>query len=164
MESSELLEETGETKAIEATPEIQEEPERTNIPEEAENSQIPAKEKTYKADIILAKKTPFETKLFQKVLDSLGYSYDIAHTPAELENMIADNTYKIILLDKELQNLHLEKFSQLVKTINKENNLRSYLVLMTNSDTQAEDLAYVHETIRNIVNKDLLRLVIEKFI
>jgi hypothetical protein len=29
---------------------------------------------------------------------------------------------------------------------------------------EAEDMKYVHEIIKNIINKDLLRLVFEKFI
>ena len=136
--------------------------EETTIIEEEER--ILEQKQEYKADIILAKKSPFETKLFQKVLDSLGYSYDIANTTAELESMIADNNYKVILFDKELQNLNIEAFSKLVKSASQKSNLPTYLVLMNNDDNNGEDIAYVHETIRNIVNKDLLRLVIEKFI
>ncbi|WP_297482167.1 ATP-binding protein [Sulfurimonas sp.] len=131
-----------------------------------EEEQIPQQrqKQEYKADIILAKKSLFETKLFQKVLDSLGYSYDVANTTAELESMIADNNYRVILFDKELQNLNIEAFSKLVKSASQKSNLPTYLVLMNNDDNSGEDIAYVHESIRNIVNKDLLRLVIEKFI
>ena len=134
--------------------------------EQEEEKQIPQQrqKQEYKADIILAKKSPFETKLFQKVLDSLGYSYDVANTTAELESMIADNNYRVILFDKELQNLNIEAFSKLVKSASQESNLPTYLVSMNNNDNNGEDIAYVHESIRNIVNKDLLRLVIEKFI
>ena len=134
--------------------------------EEEEEKQIPQQrqKQEYKANIILAKKSPFETKLFQKVLDSLGYSYDVANTTAELESMIADNNYRVILFDKELQNLNIEAFSKLVKSASQESNLPTYLVSMNNNDNNGEDIAYVHESIRNIVNKDLLRLVIEKFI
>ena len=120
--------------------------------------------KSYSADILLAKKSPFETKLFQKVLDSLGYSYDVATSLSDLESKIADNNYKVILFDKELKNLHLETFSKLVKTANQESGLPSYLILMNSNENDQDDIAYVHETIRNIVNKDLLRLAIEKFI
>jgi signal transduction histidine kinase/CheY-like chemotaxis protein len=130
-----------------------------------ESTQSPVKsQQKYKADIILAKKSPFETKLFQKVLDSLGYSYDIARSSAELESMIADNNYKVILFDKELAHLNLPQFAQLVKSTVQASGLESYLVLMNNGENNSDDIAYVHETIRNIVNKDLLRLVLEKFI
>ena len=120
----------------------------------------------YNADIILAKKSPFETKLFQKVLDSLGYNYDIANNLSELQDMVINNNYKVILFDRELSNLNLETFSKLVKSANQKSTLPSYLVLMNDASTveNPDDIAYVHETIKNIVNKDLLRLVVEKFI
>ena len=120
--------------------------------------------KSYTADILLVKKSPFETKLFQKVLDSLGYSYETANSLLELESKVADNNYKVILFDKELKNLNLEAFSKLVKTASETSGLPTYLVLMSSNEDQSDSIAYVHETIRNIVNKDLLRLVIEKFI
>ncbi len=153
----------------EEEPVIEEQPAEEATEEHTEEAKIEEQEeaqqpKEYKADIILAKKSPFETRLFQKVLDSLGYSYEIANSVAQLESMIADNNYKIVLFDKELKNLNLEAFTKLVKTINKQSGLPSYLVLMNNSEDNSDDIAYVHETIRNIVNKDLLRLVIEKFI
>jgi len=129
---------------------------------------VPAQEEpqseTYTADILLVKKSPFETKLFQKVLDSLGYSYEVANTLLELESKVADNNYKIILFDKELKNLNIEALAKLVKTASEQSGLPTYLVLMSNDEDHGEAIAYVHETIRNIVNKDLLRLVIEKFI
>ena len=120
--------------------------------------------KAYTADILLAKKSPFETKLFQKVLDSLGYTYDVATSLTDMESKVADNNYKVILFDKEIKNLHLDAFSKLVKAANQESGLPSYLVLMTNNESEQDDVAYVHETIRNVVNKDLLRLAIEKFV
>jgi len=139
--------------------------EKTEVEKELpkKEEQLPEQKQEYKADVILAKKSPFETKLFQKVLDSLSYSYDIANTTTELENMVSNNNYKVVLFDKELQDLNIEAFSKLVKSASQESNLPTHLILMNNNDN-SEDIAYVHETIRNIVNKDLLRLVVEKFI
>jgi len=120
----------------------------------------------YHADILLAKKSHFETKLFEKVLKSLGYSYEIANSFTELESMVSDNNYRVVLFDKEIQNLHLETFSKLIKSIEKNTQLPTYLILMSDpaSEENLDDVALVHETIKNLVNKDLLRLVIEKFI
>ncbi|WP_297443001.1 ATP-binding protein [Sulfurimonas sp.] len=121
---------------------------------------------SYKADILLAKKTPFETKLFKKVLDSLGYKYDIAQNMDELNNAVQTNSYKVILFDKEFPGMHLENFTTLVKASSDLRDLPSYLVLINDSSAVEDpnDIMYVHETIKNVVNKDLLRLVIEKFI
>jgi len=153
------IEEVEKAKEVEKIETTADEPEVEII-----NDEVP--QAHYDADIILAKKSPFETKLFQKVLDSLGYNYDIANNLSELENMVMNNNYKVILFDKELNNLNLEAFSKLVKSANQKSTLPSYLVLMNDASTaeDPDDIAYVHETIKNIVNKDLLRLVVEKFI
>jgi CheY-like chemotaxis protein len=134
-------------------------------PETKQIIEIP-KKASFKADILLAKKSHFETKLFQKVLDSLGYTYETAQNMDELNQLVKDNSYKIILFDKELPNLNLETFSALVKASNDTRALSSYLVLINDSSTaeDSSDVMYVHETIGNMVNKDLLRLVCEKFI
>lgn len=120
----------------------------------------------YHADILLAKKSPFETKLFEKVLKSLDYNYEVANGLAELESMVSDNNYRVVLFDKEINNLHLESFSKLVKSIEDNTRLPIRLILMIDpaSEENSDDNALVDETIKNIVNKDLLRLVIEKFI
>ena len=152
---------------IEPKPEfmVKEEPKVEDIViVEEENSPIQEEVKEYKADILLAKNSPFETKLFQKVLDSIGYSYEVASNLSELESKVEENDYKVILLDKELEELRLESFSKLIKTKSQESGLPSYIVLMNNNDEQKDDIVYVDEIIRNMVNKDLLRLVIEKFI
>ena len=152
---------------IEPKPEfmVKEEPKVEDIViVEEENSPIQEEVKEYKADILLAKNSPFETKLFQKVLDSIGYSYEVASNLSELESKVEEYDYKVILLDKELEELRLESFSKLIKTKSQESGLPSYIVLMNNNDEQKDDIVYVDEIIRNMVNKDLLRLVIEKFI
>ncbi|MDD2790797.1 MAG: ATP-binding protein [Sulfurimonas sp.] len=121
---------------------------------------------SYKADILLAKKTPFEAKLYTKVLHSLGYSYEVANSVEELESMVCKDSYKLVLFDKECDGLDLAAFSKNVKEANKSRNLDSYLVIINDSASieNSDDALYVHESIKNIVNKDLLRLVFEKFI
>ncbi|MBU1928031.1 response regulator [bacterium] len=135
--------------------------ESTELTEES-----PTVHASYKADILLAKKTPFESKLYTKVLLSLGYTYEVANSVDEMQEMIQDDSYKLILFDKECDGLELEAFSNKVKEANKSRNLDSYLVLINDSSSieNSDDALYVHESIKNIVNKDLLRLVFEKFI
>ncbi|MDQ7045719.1 MAG: ATP-binding protein [Sulfurimonas sp.] len=121
---------------------------------------------SYKADILLAKKNSFEAKLFAQVLKSLGYSYDIANSQNEIDELLNNGSYKAILFDKECEELELSEFSQKVKDSNKETTLSTSLILISDPSTQEnpDDAAYVDETIKNVVNKDLLRLVFEKFI
>ncbi len=149
-----------ETASIEETP-TDKEPKRI---EENKQEETQKQVEKYTADILLVKKGPFETKLFQKVLDSLEYSYEVANNLSELEGKVTDYHYKVILIDKELEELQLETFSKLLKTTTEKSGLPSYIILMNSNEEQKDDIAYVDEMIRNIVNKDLLRLVIEKFI
>jgi signal transduction histidine kinase/CheY-like chemotaxis protein len=127
---------------------------------------IEKEKQKYKADVLLAKKTLFESKLYIQLLEALGYTYELAYTAKELEDMASANTYKVILFDKELNGLVLEKLSNNIKASNKASGLISYLVLISDPSLKEDpdDVLYVHELIKNVVNKDLLRLVFEKFI
>jgi len=130
-----------------------------------ENS-IDEEKVSFKADILLAKKSPFETKLFVKLLDSLGYTYETANSSEELVSMIKENAYKVIMFDKGCEGLDLDAFASLVKETNIGRKLETFLILIndTSSVENSEDALYVHEIIKNVVNKDLLRLLFEKFI
>ncbi len=148
----------------------QQAPTTTKVPEiqpiqeqEQTVEENPAK---YKADILLAKKSPFETKLFTKILDSLNYSYEVTNNINDLQKKIEDDSYKLILFDKETETLDLEDFAQLVKSNSDKRKLPTHLVLIVDPamPDNKNDLQYVDETIKNVINKDLLRLVIEKFI
>jgi signal transduction histidine kinase/CheY-like chemotaxis protein len=139
------------------------EPELQIEPEVIEEKQSEIK---IKADILLAKKSSFETKLFIKILDSLGYTYEVAKSTSELKEMAKNNNYKLILFDKECDGLNLSEFASIVNTTNEISGLKTYLVLIndTSMSLDPNDSTYVDETIKNVVNKDLLRLVFEKFI
>ena len=123
-------------------------------------------EPEYTTDILLAKKTGFEARLFTVILDSLGYSYQSVTTLSELEKEIEKKSYKVILFDKEFKDLKLKSFASLVKESNKNKGIDSKLILMSDPSTEdsGEESLYADEIIKNVVNKDLLRLLIEKFI
>jgi signal transduction histidine kinase/CheY-like chemotaxis protein len=116
----------------------------------------------YTADILLAKKSPFERKLFTKILNSLDLSYDIATSTDELNHKVAENSYKIILFDKELEALNLAELSNSIRS----KNTQTSLILIVNQAVQEEsqDLDSVNEIINNIVNKTTLGSVVKKYI
>ena len=121
-----------------------------------------SKEKPYKADILLLKKNKIETKLFSHILDELKYSYEIAKNVEDMKEKLKEGGYKLALFDKELNDLDLKNLADELKTLDSQ----VYLVMMVDKSSQEEasDALYVHEIIKNIVNKDLLRLVFEKFV
>jgi len=143
-----------------------EEAEEAEEAEKAEEAETKENENSYTADILLAKKTPFETRLFTKLLNSLEFSFHIAADSDEINEKIQNNSYKVILFDKEAENLDLAKFSQLIKEKEENNKLKTALILMTDPSMPEakDDLNYVDALIKNIVSKETLRSVIKKFI
>jgi signal transduction histidine kinase/CheY-like chemotaxis protein len=161
-EVAEIKEEAKEVKEQELKVEKVEEQEVEEELEEQVKEEMDIPVQNYKADILLSKKSSFETKLYVNIIESLGYSYELAKTVDQLENMASANPYKLILIDKELDELDLEKLSKIVK----EHSAKSSLVLICDpaSKENEEDGKYVDESIKNVINKDLLRLVFEKFV
>lgn len=138
--------------------EIKSETEKTTILDE----KVVMTPKVYKADILLTKKNKIETKLFARVLEELKYTYEIADNVTDMNEKLKHNRYKLALFDKELSGLDLAELASNTKEFDSE----IYLVMMVDPASEAKDTdaLYVHEIIKNIVNKDLLRLVFEKFV
>jgi len=120
----------------------------------------------YSADILLAKKSSFETKLFVKLLDSLGLNYEIATSSQELNKKVSENRYKIILFDKESEKLDLVDFANLIHSKDSESGTKTNLILISNDiqSEQNDDLNYVDEIMQNVINKDTLHSVIKKYL
>ena len=130
---------------------------QNNIPTQVEK-------KHYKADILLAKKSSFELKLFKKLLESLGYSYDVASSQDEIFSSIKEASYQVIFFDKACEGLDIAKLSQAVDDSTANSSLTTSLILITNEEDNKEDKLYAQEIIKNVVNKNLLKAVFEKFI
>jgi CheY-like chemotaxis protein len=127
-----------------------------------EEPQEDLKPVNYAADILLAKKTGFEAKIYKQILQSLGYSFEIANSTNELNQLASQNIYKLVLFDKECEDLDLQEFSKKVKQTSQKYKADSYMILTPEKDN--DDELYVHEVIDNIANKETLKLIIEKFI
>ncbi len=132
--------------------------------ESDEDIEIQSDYTQYKADILLAKKSSFESKLYIKLLDTLHYTYDVANNIEELNTLTTNYRYKLILLDKEIDGLNLATLSAKIKDA--QSDLKSSMVLISDilSAENSDDMQYVDEAIKNVVNRDLLRLIFEKFI
>ncbi len=116
----------------------------------------------FDADILLAKHNPIEQKLFGRILDDLGYTYSTVGNTKELYSQLDSKRYKVILFDKNLLNLNLKELYDIIRTNDSETSL--VMVVDPSIDEDQNDTLYVHEMIKNSVNKDLLRLIFEKFI
>ncbi|MDD2370063.1 MAG: ATP-binding protein, partial [Sulfuricurvum sp.] len=139
----------------------------TDLQEEeiAPASEISAPEirqSAYDADILVAKQNTLEMKLFVRILDDLGYTYKSVSTADQFMSELKDHRYKLALFDKTLRELNLKDLYDIIRS----NDSDTSLVMLIDPSVAPDenDAMYVHEIIKNIVNKDLLRLVFEKFI
>ena len=116
----------------------------------------------YESDILLIKKNALELKLFSHLLDELGFEYKTCSDTTKLKSELEEKHYKVILFDKdsigdELKQLHDMIADQPVKT--------SLVMLVDPASTElSQERELVDDVIKNVMNKDLLRLIIEKFI
>lgn len=140
------------------------------LPEEKIDESVPVVEEpvieerisAYDADILVAKQNALELKLFTRILDDLGYTYKSVTSSDQLKDELHEHRYKLALFDKTLSGLHLKDLYDIIHSTDSDTSL----VMLIDPSTQEEsdDAMYVHEIIKNIINKDLLRLVFEKFI
>jgi DNA-binding NtrC family response regulator len=110
----------------------------------------------------MAKKSMIEAKLFSRLLDDLGYTYETVSSVAELNDALANGSYKLVLFDKELQGISLEELNR--NALESDPDTSLVMLVDPSKPEEPSDAAYVHEIVRNVINKDLLRLVFEKFI
>jgi len=118
-------------------------------------------ESAAEADTILVlKKSPLEGKIFANLLHQLGYKVDMAENPKELGDKLNENV-AVVFVDKEAEGLALEPLSMEIKM----SAPNAALILMTDpaSRVDDDDRKYCDEVIVNLVNRDLIRLIIEKF-
>jgi len=113
----------------------------------------------YKADILLAKKSKFESKLYSKILDTIsGLTYDIAPTLEGFKDLLANNSYHVVMFDKEYKGLDLSSCISAIKQISSTNNLDTKIVIIDDTlkkDVSSDELN-VDQIIKNEVNRDLL--------
>ncbi|MDD2781755.1 response regulator, partial [Sulfuricurvum sp.] len=168
--SSEAAEVFVEVAAEEVTEKVVEEihhdevPEITDLAQPAEIApELPEVHRShYDADILIAKQNTLEMKLFSRILSDLGYTYKSVNDTEALHQELKEGRYKLALFDKSLHGLNLKDLYDIIRTNDNETSL--VMLVDPNVKEDEDDSLYVHEIIKNIVNKDLLRLVFEKFI
>ncbi len=112
-------------------------------------------------DIILTKKSPIETKLFSMLLDELKFDYTTSKSFETLIKDIKTKNPRVILIDKELPGMDFTLLKETVDSLDKKTSIVMMEVPGSTDDTDSNKIA--DEIINNLVNKDLLRLVVEKY-
>ncbi|WP_345975186.1 nitrate- and nitrite sensing domain-containing protein [Sulfurimonas sp. HSL3-7] len=132
------------------------------VAEAVQSPEEPVAEKEVQAlDILLAKKSPIETKLFSMLLDELKCDYITSASFNVLLNDIKAKNPRMVLIDKEMADID---YAVLKETVDGLPN-KTAIVMMVDPAAQenTEHNEIADEIINNLVNKDLLRLIVEKY-
>ncbi len=128
----------------------------------AQGSEEPAVVKEVKTlDILLSKKSPIETKLFSMLLDELKFNYmTSASFKALLKDIKAKNP-RMVLIDKEMADIDYALLKETVDGLANKTAIVMMVDPASRENTEHNEIA--DEIINNLVNKDLLRLIVEKY-
>jgi len=125
----------------------------------------PEKEKEapkYDKDILLAKKGLLENKLFGQLLEELGYSFDSVTGGENLINSLKNKSYRMALFDHEMNGLDLKALHDTIASLG--NRTVSIMMVDPGVEISDEEKQLVNDVIKNVINKDLLRLIFEKYV
>lgn len=120
----------------------------------------------YRADILIAKKSAFETRLYTKVIEAMdGLTYEIASSLIDFQELINNYSYKVVLFDKEYSDLDVAEIASSIRKLSASNKLETHIVLV--DDSMQKDASsqkeHVDEIINNVVNRDLLKSLFTKY-
>ena len=137
--------------------EVNKEPVAEDTHEKIDSKQPAGKEIPTK-DVLIAKKSSFETNLFCKVVSNLGYECEKAGSLSALEQALDANEFAVVIVDAELDGVDAQTLEKLASA--------SKVVIVKDSLTTLDDAMrnVASEVINNVADRDLLRLVLEKFI
>ncbi|MDD2652463.1 MAG: ATP-binding protein [Sulfurimonas sp.] len=119
----------------------------------------------YRADVLIAKKSSFETKLYTKVIESVdGLTYEVASSLVDFQELISNYSYKVVLFDKEYNNLDVDATAATIRHLSASNGLKSHIVLVDDSvqKNSTQYIEKVDEIIDNVVTRDMLKSIFEK--
>lgn len=149
----------------EEMPKTETEPIPTIAPEIKPTAALEEQEKPtiakFAADILLGKESKLEAKIFQKIIENIGYSIDAAGTTDELRQKLASNRYKLAIIDKEMEGATLEGLHEILQAAQAPT--PAILLIDPSMDITPQMRESFDMVLKNIVNKEILREVIEKF-
>ncbi|WP_345987488.1 ATP-binding protein [Sulfurimonas sp. HSL1-2] len=146
---------SAEAETVEETATVE-----TAVVEESATEAVP--EITYNADILLVKKGVLENKLFGQLLSDLGFSYDSVSGSRNMIEALEDKAYKLVLFDQEIEGLDLEMLQTTLG--NKAHKTATVMMVDPGVEPDEATRKHVNDVIKNVINKDLLRLIFEKYV
>jgi len=112
-------------------------------------------------DILIMKKSKVETKIFEKVLKSHYQNVDAVSELNQFFDLLSKNSYKAVMIDKEVDNLNLRVLIDSV-----ENKPNTALLLFRSFDTIIDDSlrSKFDEVLINSADETYLKLILDNYI
>jgi signal transduction histidine kinase/CheY-like chemotaxis protein len=140
-----------------ATDEVKED--TKEIIEETKEIETPAAAE-FEKNILIYKKSPIETKIFTSILSKSIKDIDKATSLQEFYELLESSSYKIVMFDKEIPSLDLEKLSSLVK----EKGSKSIMFYDSSTEPSNDDIEMFDVTQANLISKQKLEELINKYL
>ena len=107
--------------------------------------------------ILILKKNPLEAQILSKVITNLNYDIEIISYVNQLESLIEDEQYDILLIDKEI-----EEFNQ--KVLEKQHKNMNVILLSLSKDTnEYYNTKLIKEVYGGIIKRDKIAQLIKKY-
>ncbi len=82
----------------------------------------------YRADILIAKKSAFETRLYTRIIEGMGLTYEVASSLVDFKELLDNYSYKVVLFDKEYSDLNIDEIASSIRKLSSSNSLDSHIV------------------------------------
>ncbi len=141
-----------DTQDTKAKPELKEKTEVKQVKKDTETS-VEDKQKKADGKILVAKESAFASKLLVKLLDSIGYDYDVSDGKGDINRKLLTGHYDIILTDEKMVNGIMKNYLK----------NRGGVLLLTKEPTDMskfENIKYL--VINGKVSKENLKQYIDK--
>ncbi len=107
--------------------------------------------------ILIAKKNPLESQILSKVINNMGYTIKIVDEISELEILIKDTNYDMLLIDRELKAFNQDILQQQHKQMN--------VIMLSNNqpDNQHYNTKLVKEILFGVITREKIEQLIQKY-
>jgi len=107
--------------------------------------------------ILIAKKNPLESQILSKVINNMGYNIKIVQHIDQLESLIQDKDYDMLLIDKELK-----EFNKNI--LQKQHSKMNVIMLSLNKiENQHYNKKLIKEVLSGIITRGKIEQVIQKY-
>lgn len=113
-------------------------------------------------DILLVKKSQIENKIFFSVLKKVSEKIKIANSFDSLENILKQYSFKVVLIDYELQGFDIIKLATIIQKSGSSTATVLFKDELTSTSPEEESL--FNEVVPNLINKTKLEELVKKYI